>query len=47
LDSLEIVLLKDFDVVKAYSGEIFYDVLSKEKPDLILLDVNLPICLSL
>jgi DNA-binding response OmpR family regulator len=43
LNSLEmILLLKDFDVVKASTGETFYDVLLKEKPDLILLDINLP-----
>ncbi|MDR1474354.1 MAG: response regulator [Endomicrobium sp.] len=42
LNSLEVVLLKDFDVVKASTGKTFYGVLSKEKPDLILLDVNLP-----
>jgi DNA-binding response OmpR family regulator len=43
LNSMELILLsKDFDVVKAVTGETFYDVLTKEKPDLILLDIKLP-----
>jgi DNA-binding response OmpR family regulator len=43
LDSMEMVLVsKDFDVLKASTGEIFYTILEKEKPDLILLDINLP-----
>jgi two-component system phosphate regulon response regulator PhoB/two-component system alkaline phosphatase synthesis response regulator PhoP len=36
------LLSKDFDVVKAVTEKTFYDVLTKEKADLILLDIKLP-----
>ena len=35
-------LQEDFEVIKAFDGEIGVDKFYKEKPDLILLDINLP-----
>lgn len=33
---------EDFEVIKAFDGEIGVDKFYEEKPDLILLDINLP-----
>ncbi|MCL2389854.1 MAG: response regulator [Endomicrobia bacterium] len=43
LDSAESILeTKNFQIIKALSAESAYEALSADKPDLILLDVNLP-----
>ncbi|MCL2484858.1 MAG: response regulator [Endomicrobia bacterium] len=43
LDSVEMILeTKGFKILKALNAESAYEALAVEKPDLILLDVNLP-----
>ncbi|MDR3256546.1 MAG: response regulator [Endomicrobium sp.] len=43
LESIELVLIsRQFDIVKASTGEFLFEILTIEKPDLILLDINLP-----
>ncbi len=43
VDSSETILkTKGFDVAKAANAETAFEALSTEKPDLVLLDVNLP-----
>ena len=43
VDIIKLILKKEkYDVFIAYNGEDGFDIVQKEKPDLVILDLNLP-----
>ena len=43
VDAIEIYLMQEgYNIIKAYDGEMALDILSKEKVDLIIIDVMMP-----